>query len=562
MKKIIITFFLVIIIVACFKIDSGSTNADFQPISGVLPNDESQNEEYTIRIDNLDEDEVYLIVTNQMIYTKRSNNIDFETIFSNNNLNNLAKSKTPKESFVKDRTFKYDYDPKIEQNEKISKVTSKNIVKATVGEDTSFNVIKMGKNETNVNIIAKLTKSIVKNNRTFNFWVENTVYSGSVFVREKVNNIMINALADKFIESNKNIYEGLTHIFGNEWFDNTSSRVNLIDGTKTVDILIFNINNNYDGARVVGYFNPDDLFKKNYVSKSNERVMFYLDAYSLASSGSTWDSKNYWPDITISTLAHEFMHLITFYQKVILRQTQISTWLNEMMAMLAEDIISYDIDTYGPRGISGKITSAGITNNSIGRLPEANYYNYFPANASTMSSYINYSVTYSYGAYLLRNYGVGTNGLQFLRDIILSKKQDVNAIEEALFKEGYNLTFANTISDWSKAVVLSNEILTNDEKYKYQSGNGFRTSIDGREFTIGDINMYNYDSIPAFFLSGGESLPKLNRGNNLYFYFGKGTGKFNMTISIPKYSSIQIIVKDKNGKYDINKSNARVERLE
>ena len=56
--------------------------------------------------------------------------------------------------------------------------------------------------------------------------------------------------------------------------------------------------------------------------------------------------------------------------------------------------------------------------------------------------------------------------------------------------------------------------------------------------------------LPYFFYRGGNDIPKLNKGNSLIFYLGKGSGEFSMKIYLPKYSRVQFILKDGNGKFD------------
>lgn len=558
MKKITFLLLALLIISACFRTISKPISDDYSPVNGVLPNDASANIEYNINIKNLQDNEITMIVTNELHNFNRDNIISFEKQFTANSLNkSLTNIKKIEESKIISRPFQYDYTRVLKSKSAKTIKSEQSINKSIVGDIKTFNALKMGTSQNNITVRGKLIKSVVNNDRTVNFWVDENKYSGTTLLPQKINSSMIDILAEKFIGQNRSIYEELTGIFGKEWFDNNSTSDYLLNGTKTIDILLFDMNVNYDGGRVVGYFNPDDLFLKHYAFSSNESVMFYLDAYSFADS-SPWNSGDYWPDNTISTLAHEFMHLITYYQKTILRGARISSWLNEMLSMLAEDIVSYDINTYGPRGVLGTVLTSGFSGNTMGRLAYANYYNHYPVNSSSMDSYIEYAVTYSYGAYLLRNYATGTNGLEFLKDIIYSQYQDLNAIENALKNRGYTKSFTETLQEWGKATILSNQKFSGEEKYKYENGGGFVSYLNGKTYRFGDINMYNYSDTPTFYTSGGDWLPKLDHGNNLLFYLGKGSGTFNMKVFVPKYSKIQILVKDSNGNFDNEKSNSVV----
>ena len=556
MKKMTLLLLTILIISACFRTISKPISEDYNPISGVLPNDASANIEYNINIKNLQDNEITMIVTNELYNFNRDNSISFEKQFTGNSLNkNLTNIKKTDDYKIISRPFQYDYTRVLKPKSAKTTKSELTINKSIVGDIRTFNALKMGSSQNDITVRGKLIKSVVNNGRTVNFWVDENKYSGTTLISQKINSSMIDILAEKFIGQNRSIYEELTGIFGKEWFDSNSTSDYLLNGTKTIDILLFDMNVNYDGGRVIGYFNPDDLFLKHYAFSSNESVMFYLDAYSFADS-SPWNSGDYWPDNTISTLAHEFMHLITYYQKTILRGARISSWLNEMLSMLAEDIVSYDINTYGPRGVLGTVLTSGYSGNTMGRLAYANYYNHYPVNSSSMDSYIEYAVTYSYGAYLLRNYATGANGLEFLKDIVYSQYQDLNAIENALKNRGYTKSFTETLQEWGKAIILSNQRFAGEEKYKYENGNGFVSYLNGKTYRFGDINMYNYSDTPTFYTSGGDWLPKLNYGNNLLFYLGKGSGTFNMKVFVPKYSKIQILVKDSNGNFDNEKSNS------
>ena len=72
---------------------------------------------------------------------------------------------------------------------------------------------------------------------------------------------------------------------------------------------------------VAGYFYAKDNFKSSYYSGSNQRIMFYLDAVMFANGdgidGTDWDVSDPSPGDIVSTLTHEFQHMIHFYQKQI-----------------------------------------------------------------------------------------------------------------------------------------------------------------------------------------------------------------------------------------------------
>ncbi len=130
---------------------------------------------------------------------------------------------------------------------------------------------------------------------------------------------MVDILADKFLRSgsNNDIYDWETNIFGEEWgVEASQKQTNLIGETNEIVILLTDIDSD-DNSRngTIGYFWPKDTF--NDIEGSNREIMFYVDAVMFSSK----DNKDFWsieskmPMETVSTLAHEFQHMISFYQK-------------------------------------------------------------------------------------------------------------------------------------------------------------------------------------------------------------------------------------------------------
>ena len=98
---------------------------------------------------------------------------------------------------------------------------------------------------------------------------------------------------------------------------------------KFVNIVIYDIGAKNNG--VVGYFYSKDYFPrgKEYIDEvlnySNEGKYIYID--------SQWAEAD--ENICISTIAHEFEHMINYNQKSILNETNSNDAFNEMMALIA-----------------------------------------------------------------------------------------------------------------------------------------------------------------------------------------------------------------------------------
>ena len=194
-----------------------------------------------------------------------------------------------------------------------------------------------------------------------------------------IDSAMVNALADKFLQAgaNNDIYDWLTAVIGAEW--GATEYTNLIDHSGDIHILLTDIvgDENPDGG-IVGFFYAANNYTKSSYSSSNEKIMFVIDSYMYANdddaegnAGNGWDVSDYWPQEIFSTLAHEFQHMIHFYQKGLVHGAGDSadTWIDEMCAQIAEDLLADKMGVPGPRGVEATDGTAGSTGNKTGRIP-------------------------------------------------------------------------------------------------------------------------------------------------------------------------------------------------
>ena len=200
---------------------------------------------------------------------------------------------------------------------------------------------------------------------------------------------MVDALATRFLQpgSGNDIYDWVTSIFGDPWgpyhLPAPFPRLPAEAGDE-IHILLFDIAG--DGvpspgqARIVGFFFAKDNFLRNpdhpVLATSNERLMFYLDApWFTVPDGPTWEISDRRPSVMVGTLAHEFQHMIHYYQKPVLRGAASETWLNEMASEVAEDLVADKMRGDGPRSVDYDDPTAGEPENHGGRLPGFNLYN-------------------------------------------------------------------------------------------------------------------------------------------------------------------------------------------
>ena len=334
-----------------------------------------------------------------------------------------------------------------------------------------------------------------------------------------VNQTMVDAAADRFLKAGENndIYDWVTGIYGEHWggkgrFGNVLSAA----AAKYITILIDDIYGDgpatiQDGGGILGYFHPvNNILSKNLAAFSNRRLMFVMDAAFLATKnpeaapGAPWDPNYSWPQAIFSTLAHEFLHVVSYYQKVIAHtlNTQTQVWLEEMIALVTEDLISDKMRLPGPRGVPLK---GGSPDYSPGSPPVKSYrlmaYNLsggapqpgpsLTTNWGKPSHSYSYGLSYAFGAYLARNYG----GAALFREIVRNEHSDEQAVLAAIRKvNGVSKTFGDLLFEWAAASIKSDNPSSAIPTYNFGGSSGKTTSAEmgGIPDTLGSINLYNY----------------------------------------------------------------------
>jgi hypothetical protein len=381
--------------------------------------------------------------------------------------------------------------------------------------------------------------------KILNVWVSNDSFdSGSGCSKVKcVTQSMVDALAVNFLSTglDNDIYDWVTNIYGEEWGSEAEAKYsNLISESNEITILLTDIDNdNSANGGVVGFFWAKDNFDASEIAGSNERVMFYIDAVMFANGDSTWDIDDFWPKELISTLAHEFQHMIHFYQKTILRLVggeNTDTWINEMLSEGTEDLVATKIRHIGPRGVDYMDGSAGDPGNTLGRYPLFNANNTLSLTTWT-NQLEDYSKVNAFGAYLLRNYG----GAKLFHDIMHNSFSDKQAVVDAVNKtpDGAGKTFANLLSEWGVAVVLSDHENLVDTPF-YNTGDFNLNTYNTTTYELGSINFFNYIPLPTIYITSGIIEPQ----GNYYYKIGDNlTGDINITLELNGQTEATLIAK-------------------
>ncbi|MBQ3922881.1 MAG: hypothetical protein II707_06245, partial [Spirochaetales bacterium] len=356
-------------------------------------------------------------------------------------------------------------------------------------------------------------KTVVDGDKQLSVWKQNSLSS--------ITDEMAQTIADTFMKvgDNNDIYDWVTHIYGEEWGEHSSS--DLIEPNDNITILLVDDDANAKTI-TLGYFWKKDNYKTSNDSTSNQRIMFYVNGnyYAKKADGELiWKPTNKYPSTIHSTLAHEFQHMIHFYQKSVKHnKTELSsTFLNEMCSLVTEDLVADKLGIYGPRGrktaecsdyrdIGLKTTNEDY---NIGRLPYFNDYNdkYSLFAWGGSDTAYRYSTAFAFGAFLARNYG----GPQLFRDIV----QD-ESISDNLITNKTGASLETLLRKWGATCILSN-LEGVEDGLKYNNGSSWMSfDIDGIEYNLGSINLFNYGSTPHIYTSVGSNERAIGNISEIY----------------------------------------------
>ena len=387
-------------------------------------------------------------------------------------------------------------------------------------------------------------------------WVADREWQDSCASRgDCVTQQMVNAVAQRFLRpgSSNDIYDWVSTIFGAPWGPHDVPVLIPPEAGGEIHIFLFDIENDGypTGPRIVGYFSRlHNLLRQPdhpLLQHSLERLAFFLDSPWLATpEGDSWEVSDRRPSGILGTLAHEFQHMIHYYQKPVVRAAISETWLNEQASEVAEDLIADKLMIDGPRAVAHDDPGAGEPENRSGRLPGYNLYN--DIQVSGWDSYLaNYSINYALGAYLARNYG----GAALFSDIVQSDRHGVGAIEAAVRNQGHHESFLELLVNWGAATLLSDNTGA-PAPYRYNTGSWRTSHTGGTEFRLGSINLYNYVYAPGRLARPGPYLHPLPTFNDLtqpphsnrYTTLGRISGTVRLRVSAESDSRISVVVKE------------------
>lgn len=284
------------------------------------------------------------------------------------------------------------------------------------------------------------------------------------------------------------IYGWETQVLGG--LEVTSDYVDIIQSQSKVVVIVADLFEDSDPNQkggTFGYCYYSDMISMNYNNYSNECCSIYLDS---------WFYKDQ-PKSLISTIPHEFNHLLNFINKYLCKENMtnqnfFSTWYTEMLAMVAEDMCTNLLNITDV--IDHENNNYDINTVYFSRLPWFRTYsnlgfgNWRDETEDYIKSgdvYASYANAYAFGAFLMRNYG----GFNLLSKLAKGPDMDEEAITKALKEldikesDGTTATFWTALKNYTK-IIYDDSFLKKEIAYE---GNNSEEGLYFNSININDI---------------------------------------------------------------------------
>ncbi|MFH2114455.1 MAG: hypothetical protein ABIJ86_08105, partial [Spirochaetota bacterium] len=251
------------------------------------------------------------------------------------------------------------------------------------------------------------------------------------------------------------------------------------DTDQHISILVYDVNFDYSSSQTggtFGYFWAKDFYTQAQLDaasstyKTNYSELFYIDT----------NFTDRYMDMIVSTLAHEFQHMIHFNEKYVQHDQSSATWYNEMCAMVSEDLVLANI------GLDPVIDGAqGRLSTFMYSYAESGIKDWVTSTwPATMKSYAS---AFAFGAYLARNYG----GATFFQNLLANTLTNETSVTAALAAGGYSDTFEDVLRHYGETMVFADKPPNSTVKTFKQA---VTTVLDGISYTAVSIDLFNiYD---------------------------------------------------------------------
>lgn len=341
-------------------------------------------------------------------------------------------------------------------------------------------------------------------------------------------------LADKF----DSFYEKECAIFGSNVPTKQFSNIISISSDTPIYILCFDIDSdatygNYSGT--YGYFGSNDMYTSSYLSslpssttngvtfRSNQKQVFYVDSYFAQDM----------TDMVVSTLAHEFQHMLQYVNKTINLYSSntkssptCSTWFNEMQSMLAEELLQKTLEITDANSPKSRLTYFNVGSNygftsiwDVTTIPSGTF---------------DYANAYSFGTFLMHNY----KSTSFVNKIAKNNYSDFDSIIQGLNSIGYTKTKEQLLAEWATWYV--DDVLpanTYDSAYPLDAISLSSWQNDTITNTYKSSDLFNSTTVP-FIYDYNAQLDLYPTGFTVHYLGTVQEGGTTYSFSLPKDENI------------------------
>lgn len=289
-------------------------------------------------------------------------------------------------------------------------------------------------------------------------------------------------LADEFDDK---IYPQMRITYGTEWSPG-------IDNDEKITLLFLKL-----VPDAGGYFTAiDEAFKKD-MPESNQREMIYLNSRVIGS------------ERVKSFIAHEFQHLITYFQKYKMKGLVDDPWIEEARSEYAPTLLGYD-EVYSKSNLEERVED-------FINLP-------FDPLCEWGNSIYDYGSVTLFMQYLVDHYGVN-----IINALINNDKVGIQSVDAALAALGFSENFTDIFTNWSITNFLNDRNIL-DGKYSYKNVNlGYAhmhiyptASFAISPYTNVSTNTYTKDWSPRWYKFNYQDIPADSNINTLAIEFFSG----------------------------------------
>jgi hypothetical protein len=344
---------------------------------------------------------------------------------------------------------------------------------ASKGSEKSFKVLNSFSSSSNYDTV---TATLRYQTTYFNFYVDNRNVSD-------LDDSDLEELAEQF----NDVIPAEKELFGEESDINNDDRFTVLF-TQTVNEL-----GAAAGGMVTGFFYAADLFDSSSYPISNEMEIFYTFVPDNSGDYGSAVSKSFaMTNIYPGVLPHEYQHMISFNQHYNINESTVETsWLNEALSHLAEDIHSINSQNYmtatgleNPARIRGYLSDISSTCFSCG----SNLY-------QRGGSYL--FLRYLYEQAELGNITQLADGADLIGKLLdTSLTSKANIINAVYGDEGTEDQFKDLVGLFGLAVYLSNTGMTSDNRFGFKGINIRSTQDDNRGTILNGPAVHEISDLP------------------------------------------------------------------